>query len=345
LRAHAPGLPELTTVLITHSHWDHVGGHAYFRSLNPNLRFYARSNYNEELARELDAPGILGKHFFGERFNLDDVRSFKPDVTIDHRTELKIGGTRIELIPVQGGETHDAMFINLPDQGVMFVGDFIMPYLGAPFVEEGDLQGLLDAIDVVVEKHPQHLLHGHEPLTRNFASATMLAQLKTDLVWLREQVLSAVHRGDERAAIYQANLTPPGLLGAQPDVYQPYLILREHVIDRLYDQNVGYWQPDLQGLDHLGSSDRAELLVDYLGISEKQLVKTVEHLVADGKYEQAAFLLESSGNRFEHSTSVANARRLVYLKLMEENQNTDPFKFIIYSGKISEQTPQMASGK
>jgi alkyl sulfatase BDS1-like metallo-beta-lactamase superfamily hydrolase len=225
------------------------------------------------------------------------------------------------------------------------VGDFIMPYLGAPFAEEGDFQGLLDAIDLVVEKHPQHLLHGHEPLTRNFASATMLAQLKTDLVWLHEQVLTAVRRGDERAAIHQANLIPPGLLGGQPDVYQPYLILREHVIDRLYDQNVGYWQPDLQGLDHLGRADRAELLVDYLGISEKQLVKTVERLAADGKYELAASLLESSGSRFEHSTSVANAKRLVYLKLMEENQNTDPFKFIIYSGKIGEQTPPMASGK
>ena len=64
-----------------------------------------------------------------------------------------------------------------------------------------------------------------------------------------------------------------------------------------------------------------------------------------GKYELAASLLESVGSRFEHSTSVANARRLVYLKLMEKHQNTDPFKFIIYSGKISEQTPQMASGK
>src|SRR5216684_6573288 len=60
LRAHAPGLPELTTVFITHSHWDHVGGHAYFRSLNPNLRFYARSNYQDELTRELNAPGNLG---------------------------------------------------------------------------------------------------------------------------------------------------------------------------------------------------------------------------------------------------------------------------------------------
>jgi hypothetical protein len=145
--------------------------------------------------------------------------------------------------------------------------------------------------------------------------------------------------------IHQANLIPPGLLKDQPDVYQPYLILREHVIDRLYDQNIGYWQPDLQGLDHLTRADRAELLVDYLGVSERQLVKTVEGLTADGKYELAASLLESSGARFDRSESVARAKRLVYLKLMEKHQNTDPFKFIIYSGKIGEQTPQMAAPK
>ena len=220
-----------------------------------------------------------------------------------------------------------------------------MPYLGAPFVEEGDLQGLLDAIDVVVQKNLRYLLHGHEPLTRIFTSASMLAQLKIDLVWLREQVLTATRRGDERGAIHQANLIPPGLLNDQPDLYQPYLILREHVIDRLYDQNVGYWQPDLQGLEHLTRADHAELLVDYLGVSERQLVKTVEDLTADGKYELAASLLESAGHRFEGSSSVANARRLVYFKLMEKHQNTDPFKFIIYSGKIKEQTPQMTATK
>src|SRR5713101_8047646 len=85
LRAYAPGLPELTTVFITHAHWDHVGGHKYFRALNPRVRFYSRSNYQEEIAREVDAPGIFGKQFFGERFSLDEVRSFKPDVTIDGR--------------------------------------------------------------------------------------------------------------------------------------------------------------------------------------------------------------------------------------------------------------------
>src|SRR5215475_11798100 len=329
----------------THSDWDHVGGHKYFRALNPRLHFYARDNYGEEIARGAAAPGVFNKSFFGERFSIDDVLSFKPDFTIDRRTELKIGGTRIELIPVQGGETHDAMLIHLPDQNVMFVGDFIMPYLGAPFVQEGDLQGLLDAIYIVAQKNPRYLLHGHEPLTRNFASATMLAQLKTDLVWLRDQILGAMRRGDERGAIHRANLIPPGLLNDQPDVYQPYLIMREHVIDRLYHQNIGYWQPDSQGLEHLTRADQAELLVDYLGVSESQLVKTVERLTADGKYELAASLMESSGDRFARSAAVTNAKRLVYLKLMEKHQNTDPFKFIIYSSKIGEQTPQMPTPK
>jgi glyoxylase-like metal-dependent hydrolase (beta-lactamase superfamily II) len=243
------------------------------------VRFYARSNYQQELALELNGPGNLAKHFFGERFNVEDVRGFKPDVLVDRASELTIGGTRIALIPVEGGETPDGMFIELPDQGVLFVGDFIMPYLGAPFIEEGNLQGLFDAIDVVAKKNPKYLLHGHEPLTLNFASPAMLSQLKTDLAWLREQVMTAIRRGDDNAAVQQANLIPPELLVHHPDAHVPYLLLREHVIDRLYDRNVGYWQADLKGISHFGRADYAQALVDYLGVSERKFVKALQRMV------------------------------------------------------------------
>ena len=345
LQAYAPGLPPLTTVFVTHAHWDHVGGHAYFRSLTPRPQFYGRGNYQEEFEKEFNGPDIFAKQFFGERFSSEDVLSYKPDITIDNRTDLNIGGSKVELIPARGGETHDAMLIYLPDEKVMFMGDVIMPYLGAPFAEEGDLQGLLDAIDAVVSRNPQHLLHGHEPLTRVFNSPVILGHLKTDLAWLRDQVLTAIRRGDERAAIHELNLIPPDLLANQPDVYQPYYILREHVIDRLYDQNVGYWGAHLEGLDHPSRADRAELLVDYLGLSEAQIVKAADRLAADGKYEMAADLIESAEPKFSGSGSLKRAKRFAYLKLMEKNQNTDPFKFIIYSGRIGEQTPQINPGK
>src|SRR6201987_3957643 len=223
----------------------------------------------------------------------------------------------------------------------MFVGDVIMPYLGAPFVEEGDLHGLFDAIDEIVARNPQHLLHGHEPLTRNFSSTLILSHLKTDLAWLQEQVLIAIRRSDDRAAIHEANLIPPDFLATQPDAYLPYYILREHVIDRIYDQNVGYWQANLQGLAHPSRADHAELLVDYLGVSEAQILKAADHLSTDGKYAMAAELLETAEPRFPSSDALKRAKRFAYLKLMEKNQNTDPFKFIIYSSKAGEQTPQI----
>jgi len=345
LQAYASGLPPLTTVLITHAHWDHVGGHRYFLSLSPRPKFYGRANYQEELDREFNAPDIFAKQFFGERFNLDDLRSYKPDVPIDKQTNLNIGGTKVELIPAHGGETHDAMLIYLPEENVMFMGDVLMPYLGAPFDEEGDLDGLLEALDSVGTKNPKYLLHGHEPLTRNFNTPLVLSHLRTDLAWLRDQVLTSIRRGDERAAIHEANLIPPDLLENQPDAYQPYYLLREHVIDRLYDQNTGYWQANLDGLAHSSKADRADLLADYLDLSDSQIARAAERLSADGKYEMAASLIESAEPKFPDSESLKRAKRFAYLKLMEKNQNTDPFKFIIYSGKIQQETPQINGGQ
>jgi len=262
-------------------------------------------------------------------------------VTVERETQITIGGTRIEFIPVAGGETDDALLIHLPAHGVMFVGDFIMPYLGAPFVEEGNLDGLLAAIDVVAQKRAPYLLHGHQPLTRVFSSGEMLANLKPHLVWLRGEVLAAIQRGEERAALHYANLIPPGLL-ADGQSHLPYLLLRENLINRIYDQHVGYWQPDLQGLDHLSRRDRGALLVDYLGLSERQLAAAVRQMMADGQYELAAAALDWTRARWPESAAIRELERSAYLKLAEKYQEFNPFKFIIYSGRSRLQAPQMA---
>jgi len=342
LRAYAPGLPDLTTILVTHAHWDHVGGHRYFRSVNPRLKIYARANYHAEISRSAGVPRAFAKRFFGERFDFDDVTTFKPDVTIDRPTALTIGGTRFDLIPVTGGETEDAMFIYVAGHGTLFVGDFIMPYLGAPFVQEGDLGGLLEAIDVVTGLNPRHLLHGHEPLNHIFATPAVLAAMKSHLSWLRAEVLAAIQRGSDRSAIQQANLIPPGLLAGEPGAHLPYLVMRENVINRIFHQTVGYWQPDLQGMDFLGRTDRGSMLVDYLGVTERQLSRGVERMIADGRYELAVNALDWARGRYPDSAHLESLERVAYLKLMEKYQEFSPFKFIIYSGKGGLDVPQLA---
>jgi hypothetical protein len=66
-------------------------------------------------------------------------------------------------------------------------------------------------------------------------------------------------------------------------------------------------------------------------------------MAADAKYELAASLLKWSTAHFGRTDLFAKAERLVYLKLMEKYQNTDPFKYILYSAKIGGETPTMAS--
>jgi len=83
--------------------------------------------------------------------------------------------------------------------------DFIMPYLGAPFVERATFRGMLDALDIVLQRirsicsMATSRSRGISPPPRCWR------RLKIDLIWLREQVLTATRRGDERGAIHQAN--------------------------------------------------------------------------------------------------------------------------------------------
>lgn len=271
LRSQRPDLPPLTTVLATHAHWDHVGGQHYFRQLQPAVKFYARDNYGQQLAID-QRTDSRASAFFGERFSMGLIADFKPDVLVSERMQTTIGDSRFELIPISGGETVDGMLIYLPDHSVLFAGDFIMPYIGAPAVEEGNVPGLFDAIDLVVALNPRQVLHGHETLTRLWHSSTLLGHLKIQLEWLYQETLKNIANGADRASIHHQNLIPPSMR-QYPQTQLPYLVMRENLINRAYDQHAGYWQLDLQGMDHLSQAELGSLLTHYLGLSDTQLAQ------------------------------------------------------------------------
>ena len=68
-------------------------------------------------------------------------------------------------------------------------------------------------------------------------------------------------------------------------------------------------------------------------------------MVDNGDHELAARTIQWAMTQFPASERLAGVKKKAFLKLKEKYQAFNPFKFIIYSGRIGEQTPQMTVGK
>jgi hypothetical protein len=147
--------------------------------------------------------------------------------------------------------------------------------------------------------------------------------------------------GTERAVIHQNNLIPPAMETKPSDVHLAYLVMRENMINRLFDQYSGYWQNGAKGLDHLSDFDRGSALVDYLGVSETQLIHATETMILEGRHELAGSVLNWWRARHPNSQNLEALNRLAQLKLMEKYQEFNPFKFIVYGGLGEVYVPQI----
>ncbi len=252
-----------------------------------------------------------------------------PDRLITEPTSLTIGGTELVLYPVSGGETGDALMIYLPASGLLFTGDVMMPYLGAPFFAEGSPEGLLETIAFIRELRPRTLIHGHTTLTETFTTEA-LPGLHAALSGLRGQVLDGIRHGLSLAAILDGSHLPE-LLRDHPQAVLPYLVIRENFTARLYHQHTGYWQPDGHGLAPKTAQQRAAALDLLAAGRQDAFAAAARTLISQGDHALALQIIEPGLLRHPGSTELAALRRAALHHLMEQTQQLDPFRFLIYA--------------
>jgi len=316
---------DITHVILTHSHFDHAGGIGALAG--PETRVIAQAGFPSEL-RHQHANPIPFRYFTGARADAapPDIRA---DQLISEETKLSVGGTDFVLYPTTGGETSDALMVCLPASGILFTGDVMMPYLGAPFFAEGSPDGFLDALALIAEINPHVLVHGHTTLTELFP-ATVVPGLRAALSELRDQALAGITRGLTLTGLLKANILPEVLRDHSAAV-PPYLAIRDHFVQRLHHQHTGYWQSDAQGLEPYDATDRAAALSLLADGKPERFASAARTLLTQRDPALALEILNAGLVAHPGADELSELRQQALYRLMERNQLQDPFRFLIYA--------------
>jgi glyoxylase-like metal-dependent hydrolase (beta-lactamase superfamily II) len=321
LRKHT-SLP-IKYVILTHGHWDHVGGLAAVRE--PGSIVIAQSGFPTELARSRAYPPPFADFFGSDPRPLDVT----PDRLIRAPETIHEGGLDLDLIPAPSGETDDALFIFDRTHRILFAGDAFMPYLGAPTVAEGSPQGVIDAAALVVKLDPRRVIHGHPPLTEVFTRESM-SGLAVALRELHERALAGARTARPLADVLHDNFIPASLR-ASPSAALPFLVMRDTFIQRVYKQEAGYWETNGEGVDHFTRAEWAATL-DRLGNhSDASFAQTAGELVGQGDATMALRIADIGLVRYPTSEAILAERRRALNMLKERYVPINPFRFILYS--------------
>ncbi len=196
-------------VVYSHNHWDHASGGAVFADTaqfvgHANMHDYLAlppdsttlsdvvgqyapvaaldSNGNGRIERSEAAGNINDAQFAGFDANADNVLSgaevvrgplsgvHPPDITYKEQLELRLGGKRVHATWVgEMNHTLDMSRITFPDEGVMFVVDYItfgrLPFREMDF-ENGMYEEWMTAIrdTEALSKDYEYVTTGHGPL-------------------------------------------------------------------------------------------------------------------------------------------------------------------------------------
>lgn len=163
----------LDYLLLTHSHYDHVGAAGYLKAHLPGLRLGG----HERLAALLQKPSALELmnrlsdcHEALRKDCVSDedltVRPMGLDIALKEGDELDLGGLTCKVYETPG-HTRDSLSFHFPEMDALFVGDACGALLTepAPHVRVEFLssyQGYLDSIERIAGLAPRMLCLAHE---------------------------------------------------------------------------------------------------------------------------------------------------------------------------------------
>ena len=340
-----PDAPDLAAVLVTHAHFDHIGGYNFIRDAHPDVTIYGRGNYRGIIERSLHRTAYQSL-FRGADYEPGLITRYRPDIAVNERTVLEIGGSHIVLQPITSGESDDALLIHFPDLSTVFAGDTLMPFYGEPWTNEGFVTAAVAAIGSMLELDAEHYLHGHFGITVMYPDRARLLSFQESLAWLIANTQQLFEQGYSAEEIIRANLVAPSLESGS-NTLLGYLAARDHVIRRIGLSYSGIWRGDSTGMqprtfDTISAADRGRMLAEHFGLSRADIKTALRRMIGHGDLELALETAIAATRRFPADAELAALQQEAAQRLANLDQFFDPFSFVAYQFMAGSEMPPMA---
>lgn len=218
----------ITHVILSHSHQDHAGGTQFW--VEPDSEIVAHEEYPEEqryLKQLEDYLWDRNRTLF-EWMPEDPPKTgflaygrVKPTLLVDEPDSLRFeqGGVRFEVLPTPGAEGADNLCLWLPQQRILFSGDFfgpLFPQFPNIFTMRGEKVRkpieYIESLERIIALEPEMIVPSHnDPVTGRDDIRAALVRMRDAVRYVHDAVVDGMNAGKTVHELMAEIALPPEL--------------------------------------------------------------------------------------------------------------------------------------
>ena len=282
----------ITAVIVTHAHADHYGAADAFMDEGTELIAHREFVHNQRYLKAL-APTFMKRNalFFPDDvptvpdFALGLLKRLYPTIEptrlVDREYAFELGGVRFEILAMPGAEGSDGLVVWLPDQEILFTGDFfghIFPMWPNLTTIRGERPRFpwpyVESLDRVLALDPKMLVPSHfEPITDREVIRAGVRRTRDAVAYVDAAVIEGINDGKDVHTLMREIQLPAEL--ALPEVHGKV----SWGVRSIFDDYTGWFH--LQSTTELYDVPRAALdpeLVEMAGGPDTVVARGNTHL-------------------------------------------------------------------
>ena len=228
LQEAAPG--EVTHILLSHSHADHIGGARFWLAQFPDAlvvahaRFVEGQRYLDDLERHFWSRNRLLYTFMPEEPPRDGLMTYggiEPDIEVAEGDvyAFTVGGVRFEAIAAAGAEGEDNLVLWLPEKRALFSGDFfgpLFPMVPNLFTLRGekfrDPLAYVRSLDRLIGLEPEIVLPSHfDPIPGSERIRQDMRKMRDATQYMHDRTVAGMNEGRSLWQLMREVRLPPEL--------------------------------------------------------------------------------------------------------------------------------------